>query len=129
MIQKEIGERIKSKRDARGFSQPQLAIKSGVHKSVISQYEKGAVKDPSVIILNKLANPLRVSGSWLCFGSGIDHSKDDELLTDYFKKCKVLPTKEKRFILEVLKRVVALNNVSNAINQVNADEAQDYSMS
>ncbi|WP_109830124.1 helix-turn-helix domain-containing protein [Reichenbachiella versicolor] len=122
----EIAERIRLRRIKKGYSQPQLAIKSGITKSIVSRYESGQLKDPSVIILDKLAKALEVSSSWLCFGDQTDYSKDDEALETCFSECKTLPIKEKRFVIESMRRVIQLHLMKKGSNFLNSYDSQDY---
>ncbi len=111
-----------------GFSQTQLARKSGLVKNVVNRYENGAVDRPSVIVLSKIAKALNVPASWLCFGSEIEDTKVDEELDKYFEVCRNLSIRNKRYILITLKRAVTLEQVSNAMNSFQASVGEDYSM-
>ncbi|SEA38958.1 XRE family transcriptional regulator, master regulator for biofilm formation [Thalassobacillus cyri] len=55
-----IGERIRELREERGMSLSVLASRSGVSKSYISNIERGIQKNPSLIIMKKLAETLGV---------------------------------------------------------------------
>ena len=55
-----LPERLKYfRQERRGFSQAELAVKSGVSQSTIAQIEKGR-KDPSISTLRKIAEALDV---------------------------------------------------------------------
>lgn len=56
-----IGERIRLLRIERRLSVNEFANKSGVSKSYISNIERGVQKNPSLIIMGKLAKTLEVS--------------------------------------------------------------------
>ena len=53
-----IGEFIKQLREKRGFTQRQLAYRSGVSNTEINRIESGERKNPSPDALKKLAGPL-----------------------------------------------------------------------
>jgi transcriptional regulator with XRE-family HTH domain len=51
---------FKALREKRGLTQEELAGKVGVTKAYISQLESGARKNPSLVVLKRLAKALRV---------------------------------------------------------------------
>ena len=55
-----IGEKIRVLRIGKGLSVNEFAKKSGVSKSYISNIERGVQKNPSLIIMGKLAKTLDV---------------------------------------------------------------------
>lgn len=55
-----IGEKIRVLRLGRGLSVSELAKRSGVSKSYISNIERGVQKNPSYIVMSKLATSLHV---------------------------------------------------------------------
>jgi transcriptional regulator with XRE-family HTH domain len=65
-----FGDRVRSARDALGWTQERLAREAGVYSGVVvSRWEKGHKRphDPDVIV--KLAEALGVSLDWLLRGS------------------------------------------------------------
>ena len=59
-IRRQVGLNLKRIRKERGWSQEHLAFESGLHRTYISGIERGA-RNPTVIILDRLARTLRVS--------------------------------------------------------------------
>ena len=59
-IRRQVGLNLRRIRKERGWSQEQLAFESGLHRTYISGIERGA-RNPTVIILDRLAQKLRVS--------------------------------------------------------------------
>ncbi|MCA1021025.1 MULTISPECIES: helix-turn-helix domain-containing protein [Halobacillus] len=55
-----IGEKIRVLRTGRGLSVNEFAKRSGVSKSYISNIERGVQKNPSLIVMGKLARTLEV---------------------------------------------------------------------
>lgn len=55
-----LGEKIKFLRTEKGLSVNEFSRLSNVSKSYISNIERGVQKNPSLIVLNKLANTLGV---------------------------------------------------------------------
>ncbi|MRG85030.1 helix-turn-helix domain-containing protein [Salinibacillus xinjiangensis] len=53
-----IGERIKRLRESKGYSITELAKRSGVSKSYISNIERDLQQNPSLQFLAKIADPL-----------------------------------------------------------------------
>lgn len=56
----ELGAAIKRERSARGISQEELARRAGLHRTYVSDLERGA-RNPSVESVEKLADALQVS--------------------------------------------------------------------
>lgn len=56
-----IGEKIRTLRIGKDLSVNEFAKKSGVSKSYISNIERGVQKNPSLIVMGKLARTLNVS--------------------------------------------------------------------
>lgn len=63
-IQKKFGEKLKEIRTQKGLSQEKLAFKSGLHRTYISDIERGA-RNVSLINIEKIAKALGVSNSEL----------------------------------------------------------------
>ncbi len=63
-IRKRLGLNIKQLRTKRGWSQEQLAFEAGIHRTYISDLERGA-RNPSILLLEKLAKPFGVPASEL----------------------------------------------------------------
>lgn len=57
-----IGEVIANLRRERGFSQEELAEKAGIHRTYVSQLERG-LKSPTLAILIKIADALGINCS------------------------------------------------------------------
>ncbi len=60
-----IGERVKRQRISRGFTQTELAQRSGVRQSLISRLENGTRDNPSADILRRLAKALGCTTDYL----------------------------------------------------------------
>ena len=58
-IEKSFGLRLRAKRDGLGVSQEELADRSGLHRTYVSQLERG-LKSPSLNTLHALASALKV---------------------------------------------------------------------
>lgn len=71
-----LGDRIKQRRDKLGWTQTELAQRSGVQQAMISRYERGEVKQARSDHLEKLAEALGVSMDYLT-GAKDDLSFDD----------------------------------------------------
>lgn len=93
MEEKTIGQRIKKTREKKGWSQYKLAKEADVQPSTISQIESGARQNPSVDVLQKVANVLSTTISELL---GQKNLKEKTSLL--FRKLDNLSENEKKFI-------------------------------
>lgn len=73
---KTLADRIRSEREARGMTQPQLGAHAGVTKQAISAIEKGLSQQPKHETLVALASVLGVSAQWLMTGREPKHGTD-----------------------------------------------------
>ncbi len=78
-IYTQLGKRIIYLRKKRKMSQLQLALESDINKNYISDLERGK-RNPSLMILNKIATALRIDMSELLKGIQ-DFSLEDIVLT------------------------------------------------
>lgn len=60
MSPKRIGRMLKALREAKGFSQVELAARAKVERTYIVKLESGDKKNPSLAILQRLARALGV---------------------------------------------------------------------
>lgn len=67
----EMGDRIKTLRQARSLTQEQLAERLGVSKMAVSQWETGATKNPGLKTFLALCDELATTPHYLIFGA--DH--------------------------------------------------------
>lgn len=61
-IRKRLGRNLKRLRQAKGWSQEKLAFEAEIHRTYVSDLERGA-RNPTITIVEKLAGPLQVSAS------------------------------------------------------------------
>ena len=61
----EIGARIKTARELRGFTLDAVATSVGVAKSTIQRYEKGSIAKIKLPVIESIANSLHVNPNWL----------------------------------------------------------------
>ncbi len=60
MIEKQFGQILKNLRTAKGISQESFALNIGLHRTYISQLERG-LKSPSLRTLDKICRELGIS--------------------------------------------------------------------
>ena len=60
---------MKKHREDRGWSQEELAFECGLHRTYISGVERG-VRNPTVVVLQKIAKALKVPAAALLDESG-----------------------------------------------------------
>ena len=63
-VRKRVGLNLKKIRVGRGLSQEALAFECGLHRTYISGVERG-VRNPTVLVLEKIATALKVPSSRL----------------------------------------------------------------
>jgi CheY-like chemotaxis protein len=102
MMAIELGNAIKQQRNALGISQEELAERAGLHRTYVSEVERGA-RNPSIASIEKLAQALKVSFTSLFERTGQpsesrkameillveDNPIDVELTKSAFKKAQI----------------------------------------
>jgi transcriptional regulator with XRE-family HTH domain len=73
---RDLGQRLREARLKRGWSQWQLALRTGIAPNLLSQYERGAIL-PSISTLEKIARVLSVSVDWLLDLEGAESCASD----------------------------------------------------
>lgn len=63
-IKARLGKNVRRLREGKGWSQEAYAHEAGIHRTYVSDIERGA-RNPTIMILEKLAKPLGVSASSL----------------------------------------------------------------
>jgi len=122
-----LGMAIKTQRASLGISQEELAHRAGLHRTYVSDLERGA-RNPSIESIEKLAGALQVSVSNLFEGAGNgsssrqmeeillvqDNTRDVDLTIRAFKKANITnPLKVARDSEEALDLVFADANRGN----------------
>ncbi len=59
-IRHRVGRNIKTVREARGWSQEELADRAELHRTYVSGVERG-VRNPTITVLERLAKALKVT--------------------------------------------------------------------
>ena len=63
-IRQRLGQNVKRARLAKGWSQEEFADLAGIHRTYVSDIERGA-RNPTIAVVEKLAVPLQVTPSAL----------------------------------------------------------------
>jgi transcriptional regulator with XRE-family HTH domain len=63
-IRQRLALNLKRYRTAKGWSQERFAFEAGIHRTYVSDIERGS-RNPSISVLDRLAVPLGVSASEL----------------------------------------------------------------
>lgn len=63
-IRQTLGANLKRLRAAKGWSQEHYAFEAGIHRTYVSDIERGA-RNPTIEVLEKLARPLGVDAAEL----------------------------------------------------------------
>ncbi len=63
-IRRRLGRNLRRLRDEKGWSQEAFAHEAGIHRTYVSDIERG-VRNPTITIVEKLAKPLGVAAAAL----------------------------------------------------------------
>ena len=63
-IRARLGKNVRRLREAKGWSQEAYADEAGIHRTYVSDIERGA-RNPTIVVVEKLAKPLDVPASQL----------------------------------------------------------------
>ena len=133
---KEVGKRIKERRNEIGISMPELGRRVGVNKSTVQRYETDGVNPNRSMIINGLADALQTTPGWLtglseekeikdedgrtvCEGEVLDHLND---FLDAVAKT-VQPEIQQRFLTSTLCLLIDYGRTLNEIDRLAGDEA------
>ena len=101
-----IGDRLKSIRKSKGFSQDSLADQLGCSRGVITNIERN-LTTPSALVLKGISDVLNIREEWLLHGTG-DTSPDDQLsekakvTSEIYTLAKDLSEEEQLYILDLI---------------------------
>lgn len=102
-----LGERLKTARKSKGFTQDGLAEKIGTSRGVITNIEHDKNEMPQPLIINALCNALEISQEWLINGTGeMDNAeiiRSSKVLSEIYSISKNLSKDEQLYILDVIK--------------------------
>jgi transcriptional regulator with XRE-family HTH domain len=63
-IRARLGANVRRLREAQGWSQEEYADRAGIHRTYVSDIERGR-RNPTVTVVEKLAAPLRIGAGEL----------------------------------------------------------------
>ena len=63
-IRTRLGRNVRKLREARGWSQEEYADRAGIHRTYVSDIERGR-RNPTITVVEKLAGPLEVDAGEL----------------------------------------------------------------
>lgn len=63
-IRQRLARNLRHLREQKGWSQEQFAFEAGIHRTYVSDIERGA-RNPTITVVEKLARPLGVTVSEL----------------------------------------------------------------
>jgi transcriptional regulator with XRE-family HTH domain len=59
-IRARLGRNVRQLREAKGWSQEEYADRAGIHRTYVSDIERGR-RNPTITVVEKLAKPFQVS--------------------------------------------------------------------
>ena len=63
-VRQRLGKNVRRLREAKGWSQEAFADEAGIHRTYVSDIERGA-RNPTITVVEKLATALKVTASEL----------------------------------------------------------------
>ncbi|MDP9412538.1 MAG: helix-turn-helix domain-containing protein [Pseudomonadota bacterium] len=63
-VRKRLGSNVRRLREAKGWSQEAFADEAGIHRTYVSDIERGA-RNPTITVVEKLAKPFGVAAGRL----------------------------------------------------------------
>src|SRR4051812_11693194 len=109
-----LGNAIKQQRSALGISQEELAARAGMHRTYVSEVERGE-RNPSITSVEKLAQALEVSITSLLAPSR-SHADPGEAL-------EILLVEDSPIDVELTKNAFRKAQITNLLHVVNDGEA------
>ncbi len=100
-----IGSRIRNLRLSKHLSQEKVALRACITTAYLGQIEREE-KNPTVKLVEKIANVLEISLSDLFSDQSVNSKKDDEFVENIIFEIKQLSEKEKKEILNIIKSIV-----------------------
>jgi transcriptional regulator with XRE-family HTH domain len=101
--EEQIGKRLQEFRKRQGLTQVELADKLGINQSLVSQYERGALRLHGALVA-ALAKALKVSADQIL---GLEKTDSNGLLSDRrflkrLRKIETLPRRDQQALLKSL---------------------------
>lgn len=102
-----MGNRLKTARKFRGFSQEELANKLGVSRGVITNIEGNKVSDPQELVISAICQTLNINKAWLLSGVGEmeisqETQKSNKILAEIYDNVKEFSEEDQRYILDII---------------------------
>jgi transcriptional regulator with XRE-family HTH domain len=126
---KDVGERIKKAREARGLKQKNLADILGMNRSNISRMESGYVM-PKIDTLLKIKDTLHISIDWLLTGQGVmeslgtfgEYHEDIREMLENMQKHRRVKHAVLEFYLTYMAQKIEIKNIVKKGNDNNEED-------
>lgn len=100
-----LGNRIRNLRFKHNLSQEQLALRADITTAYLGQIERDE-KNPTVKLIEKIANALNMSLSELFSDQKFDNECTDEILNDIIFELSYLSIEEKQEVLQIIRHIL-----------------------
>ncbi len=100
-----LGNRIRYLRLKHNLSQEQLALRADITTAYLGQIERDE-KNPTVKLIEKIANALNMSLSELFSDQKFDNECTDEILNDIIFELSYLSIEEKQEVLQIIRHIL-----------------------
>ena len=108
-----FGKKLRECREAKKFSQTQLAKEVGVHQSIIGRYEREEAK-PTIDVVINIAKALNITIGYLLGENEDADLFKDPIMLNRLKAINELPEKDKECILYTLDGLLQNYNAKKA---------------
>lgn len=105
-----LGNRIRNLRLKYSLSQEQLALRADITTAYLGQIERDE-KNPTVKLIEKIANALNLSLSELFSDQKIDNEDTDEILNSIIFELNDLSEEEKEEVLQIIRHILKLRSL------------------
>jgi CheY-like chemotaxis protein/DNA-binding XRE family transcriptional regulator len=116
-----LGSAVKKQRSALGLSQEELAFRAGLHRTYVSEVERGE-RNPSIASIEKLAQALKVSISSLLERAD-QQSGSREVADDSREVVEILLVEDNPIDVELTKHAFKKAQITNPLHVVSDGEA------
>jgi transcriptional regulator with XRE-family HTH domain len=107
-----FGKKLREAREAKGYSQAELARQISSHHSIIGKYERDEVK-PTIDVIKKLSEVLGTTISYLMGETESQNVFKDPVMLKRMAEIEALPEKDKQCLLLTVDNFIKATKLNN----------------